>query len=271
MKQTVLIADGDDELCAAYQRFLSSCGYLAQTSTDGVDCLEKLRRVMPAVIVLDPDLRWGGGDGVLAWLREEDSTHTVPVIVTPTAGCAWENARFTLPPVAECLPKPFALTALLDSVRSAIARGQLANTAQALPMRWRRFPSVILKDRAVCVDPSRAEGEPLAQAIRRHIEANTWGRIRELKVELTGDRVIVRGYSPSYYLIPRALLAVREVLPSKPVTLNIEMARGTPHGWERHIDSASARRCGDGIRLAKTSTAPEEFPSRRPHVPVADE
>jgi hypothetical protein len=80
----------------------------------------------------------------------------------------------------------------------------------------------------VCIDPSPAGEEPLAQAVRRHIETNTWGRIRELEVELTVDRVIVHGYSPSYYLIQRALLAVREVFPSKPVSLDVQIARSTP-------------------------------------------
>ena len=71
MKQALLIADRDAELCDVYRRFLTDRGYEVETSSDGLDCLRKLRQVTPAVLVLDLELLWGGGDGVLAWLREE--------------------------------------------------------------------------------------------------------------------------------------------------------------------------------------------------------
>jgi two-component system phosphate regulon response regulator OmpR len=122
MKQTLLIADGDAELCDLYRRFLTERGYEVETSLDGLDCLRKLRQVTPVALVLDPELRWGGGDGVLAWLREESPTHGIPVILAATAGYPRDFAEFIEPPVVDYLPKPFALTALLESVRSAVAR-----------------------------------------------------------------------------------------------------------------------------------------------------
>jgi DNA-binding response OmpR family regulator len=121
MIQTLLIADGDAELCDLYRRFLAERGYEVETSSDGLDCLRKLRQLTPAAFVLDLELHWGGGDGVLAWLREENLTHGIPVILTTTAGCPHDLADFSEPPVVECLPKPFALAALLESVRSAVA------------------------------------------------------------------------------------------------------------------------------------------------------
>ena len=121
MQPSLLIADGDAELCDLYRRFLAERGYEVETSSDGLDCLRKLRQLTPAAFVLDLTLHWGGGDGVLAWLREENPTHRIPVIVTATAGCPEDLAEFIEPPVVRFLPKPFALTALLESVRSAIA------------------------------------------------------------------------------------------------------------------------------------------------------
>jgi DNA-binding NtrC family response regulator len=122
MKQTLLIADGDAELCDLYQRFLTDRGYEVETSSDGLDCLRMLHQMTPAALVLDRELLWGGGDGVLAWLREESPTHGIPVILTATAGYPQEFTEFIEPPVADYLPKPFALTALLESVRSAVAK-----------------------------------------------------------------------------------------------------------------------------------------------------
>ncbi len=119
MKPIVLIADSDAELCELYQQFLGERGYDVAMATDGLDCLEKLRRVRPAALVLDLGLPWGGGDGVLARLREESAG--VAVVLTATGGYHPGLAEDVAPPVVRFLPKPFALTALLETVRAAVA------------------------------------------------------------------------------------------------------------------------------------------------------
>jgi DNA-binding response OmpR family regulator len=121
MRPTLLIAEGDAGLRAVYQRFLSERGYDVQTASDGLDCLEKLRRVRPVVLVLDRELRWGGGDGVLAWLREEHAACKIPVVLTATVGSAPDVAADIRPPVVRFLFKPFALATLLASVRGVVA------------------------------------------------------------------------------------------------------------------------------------------------------
>ena len=119
MKPVLLVADSDAELCEIYQRFLGERGYEVAVASDGLDCLEKLRRVRPAALVLDLGLRWGGGDGVLAWLREEGAG--VGVVLTATGGYHPGLTEDVAPPVVRFLPKPFALSALLETVRAAVA------------------------------------------------------------------------------------------------------------------------------------------------------
>jgi two-component system KDP operon response regulator KdpE len=123
MKQALLIADDDAELCDICRKFFTKFGYEVETAADGLDCLEKLRRRPPAVLVLDLGLRWGGGDGVLARLREESALPSFPVVLTATAGYLPDGPALIEPPVVHCLHKPFALNALLESVRSAVASG----------------------------------------------------------------------------------------------------------------------------------------------------
>jgi DNA-binding response OmpR family regulator len=122
MKPTLLIAESDAELRDAYRALLTASGYDVVTAADGLDCLENLRRLAPAVCVLDRDLRWGGADGVLAWLREEGATSAVSVVLTATAGHPEDGAVDTEPPVIRLLPKPFGLAALLESVQGLMAR-----------------------------------------------------------------------------------------------------------------------------------------------------
>jgi DNA-binding response OmpR family regulator len=121
VKPIVLIADSDAELCDRCRRFLGEHGYEVETAPDGLDCLEKLRRVRPAALVLDLDLRWGGGDGVLAWLREGNAVTGVAVVLTAAADSPADVATHVRPPVVTFLPKPFAPAALLKTVRAAVA------------------------------------------------------------------------------------------------------------------------------------------------------
>ena len=121
MKKRLLIADHDAVLCEVFRRFLTERGYEVETSTDGLDCLAKLRQVTPAVLLLDLELLWGGGDGVLAWLREERLAPRIPVLLAANAAAPPDLTELEGPPVVDVLFKPFSLAALLESVRSAVA------------------------------------------------------------------------------------------------------------------------------------------------------
>ncbi len=121
MNQTLLIGDGDTELCKLYRLFFATYGYEVEIARDGLECLEKLRRLKPLALVLDLELKWGGSDGLLAWLREEKIAPPIPVILTATAGYLQDLAEFVEPPIVDYLSKPFPLTFLLELVRSAVA------------------------------------------------------------------------------------------------------------------------------------------------------
>ena len=122
MKHRLLIANRDVEWRELYQRFFTELGYEVESSSDGLDCLAKLRHAAPAMLVLDLDLLWGGGDGVLAWLREEGSAPKIPVLLMGPPAALPDMTEFNEPPIVDYLPKPFTLTALLESIRSAVAR-----------------------------------------------------------------------------------------------------------------------------------------------------
>lgn len=123
MQQTMLIAEGDAELCEHYRNFATEHGYKVEISSDGLDCMRKLRQVTPAVLVLDMELRWGGGDGVLGWLREEPKFLPGRVVLTATEavpphmldGLAPRNCKNEEKvSFVKTLTKPIPLSALLD-------------------------------------------------------------------------------------------------------------------------------------------------------------
>jgi hypothetical protein len=86
---SMLIAEGNADLCKIYRPFFSPRGFRVEIASDGLDCLEKLRRRTFAVVVLDWQLRWGGGEGLLAWLREQSAAAGAPVVLTAMAANLW--------------------------------------------------------------------------------------------------------------------------------------------------------------------------------------
>ncbi len=116
----LLIADGDAELRDIYRMFFVEHEFEVETSPDALDILDKLRRLKPALLVLDEQLRWGGSDGVLALLRREHPTLGIPVILTDTAGSPRSFAESIGLPIVDQMAKPFMLAGLLKSIRSAI-------------------------------------------------------------------------------------------------------------------------------------------------------
>jgi DNA-binding response OmpR family regulator len=122
MKPLLLLAEGDSELRDLYSSFLRQRAYDVAVAETGLDCLQQLRQASPDVLVLDLDLTWGGGDGILGWLREEHVGRAVPVILTATVVRPFSGAQAADPPVVGYLAKPFTLASLEDCVRAALAK-----------------------------------------------------------------------------------------------------------------------------------------------------
>ncbi len=124
MNQLVLVTDADRRVADLFLKFLARLGYLTDGASDGIECLEKVRRFKPDVVVLDRELLWGGGDGVLECLSAEAQESRPAVVLTTRATDG--PAEHLTAPVAACLQKPFGLSQLLKSI--AAARQQRAGT-----------------------------------------------------------------------------------------------------------------------------------------------
>lgn len=81
MSTRVLIADTDQSLLNSYRECFARNGFEVATAVSGLDCVAKLRRFNPDVMVLELDMPWGGGVGVLALMHEGYNVPPVPVMV----------------------------------------------------------------------------------------------------------------------------------------------------------------------------------------------
>ena len=138
----VLIADSDESLLACCREYLSQHGLEVATATSGLDCVAQLRTFVPDALVLEPELLWGGADGVLAVMEEDPTVPRVPVLVLfAWRVFAWQDRLplDSLPTsfIGKQMAKPLALrlpvkevTGLLDGTPPGVGivkRGDLAN------------------------------------------------------------------------------------------------------------------------------------------------
>jgi CheY-like chemotaxis protein len=94
MKPRFLIADRDPAIREQARRVLINRGHEAHVAADGLQCLAQLRQMAPTVLVLDPKIPWGGGDGVLAWLHDESPLSHVKVFLVDEDDCGWIGREF---------------------------------------------------------------------------------------------------------------------------------------------------------------------------------
>ena len=121
MRRSILIANGNGSTCGVYQSYFSSVGYRVDTVSDGLACMNRLRESCPDLLLLDHQLPWGGGDGVLACLREDKSFPRVPVVLVADFIPFQEMSRLLIRPVIRCLEKRCSVQTLRYCVDSALS------------------------------------------------------------------------------------------------------------------------------------------------------
>lgn len=177
----VLIADPEEELQPLYREPLSRAGFDVVTAYSGLDCVARLRERAPDVLVLEPHLPWGGGDGVLAMMGEDSQFAAIPVMVLTAHHESDALSRVARFPVSSFHLKPLAPDRLAAKLRTLVAHPR------------QRF--------GLAVQTGRLESA---------IAKRTGGRIQNLRVETIDGRIVVTGRSNSHHVKQLAQAAVRD-------------------------------------------------------------
>ena len=117
MFDRVLITDPDDQLRNRYREFLGHDSFTVATAKNGLECAVQLRRFRPDVLVLEPELPWGRGDGVLALMHEESDVRIASVIVLTTGRDLEGLSRVFEFPIDEFERKPLEPSQLARKIR----------------------------------------------------------------------------------------------------------------------------------------------------------
>lgn len=116
----VLLADPDESLLASYRDYLTGDGFEVATATGGLDCVAQLRWFQPHVLILEPDLPWGSGDGVLALMQDHTDVPQVPVIVLSATQRVANQSHDGVFPIRDYQVKPLAPHLLAQRIRQLV-------------------------------------------------------------------------------------------------------------------------------------------------------
>jgi DNA-binding response OmpR family regulator len=117
MTPSVLLTDADTILLAIYRAFLIDQKFKVRTASTALECVDLLRRWQPDVLVLDADLPWGSGKGVLALMLEED-VPAVPVLLLTSDPMSAEEVFPELDHTV--LIKPVPALVLVNAIRTLV-------------------------------------------------------------------------------------------------------------------------------------------------------
>lgn len=137
MRPAVLIAEADELRLAAYEAFLAGAGLRVQTASTALDCLNALRRDPPALLVLDADLPWGSGIGVLVVMEEEPELSRIPTILlaeqlTPLSGLGCSKREYAV------LLKPTSPTIVAAAIRQFLTEPRVLQASTGAAETTRR-------------------------------------------------------------------------------------------------------------------------------------
>jgi DNA-binding response OmpR family regulator len=124
---TLVVADSHADARGVYVRYLDRFGFRVQTAGGGDDLFAVLRQTQPALILMESTLMALPWWHVAVWLRTNQDTGSIPIIVLAGGSADDFGADSVFQPAA-ILQKPFELPAMVEEVRFAL---------RALPPRLR--------------------------------------------------------------------------------------------------------------------------------------
>jgi CheY-like chemotaxis protein len=117
----ILIADDDPVIRDVWATALQRAGFRITVARDGGEALDRLRMLLPDLMILDLRMPELGGAAVLELVRQRPALARIPVLII--------SGFLDVEPVLEHglniigrLPKPQSLQAVVDAVRSGLAR-----------------------------------------------------------------------------------------------------------------------------------------------------
>jgi len=118
MKKHVLIVDDEPDFLELIAHCLQANGFESSSARDGMEGLDKARRLRPDAVILDvmlPDL---DGFTICEMLRNSKATCRIPVLMLTCLGGTLSRCNGIYSGANEYLTKPFKIPILIERLRA---------------------------------------------------------------------------------------------------------------------------------------------------------
>lgn len=112
-KKKILIADDDSGITDAMQLLLEEIDYDVEIATDG-DTIKKIKSGKPDLVLLDVWMSGEDGREICKYLKSQESTKNIPIIMISATRDLVESAREA--GAEDYLAKPFQVEELLEKI-----------------------------------------------------------------------------------------------------------------------------------------------------------
>lgn len=118
MQRYLLIGDGDSPTGQRLKAYFTARGYRVELATTALECIELMQPDLPDVLVLDCCLLWGGCDGLLEWIKDDQVRSGIPVVMMTENSCR----KYHDPAVVSRISRPFDVVDLFKAVKAAMSQ-----------------------------------------------------------------------------------------------------------------------------------------------------
>jgi signal transduction histidine kinase len=168
----ILVVDDVLQNVRLLEAILSSHGYVVTSAASGLEALQKVKRELPDLVLLDIQMPEMNGYEVCRRIRADPETRFLPVVMV-TSSDSEVRVNALEAEADDFVMKPFNQQELLARVRSLVRIKQYQDTIQAQAaelVEWNRTLETRVQDQTMELRASRARVVAAADAERRRIE-----------------------------------------------------------------------------------------------------
>ncbi|MDQ2836206.1 MAG: response regulator [Actinomycetota bacterium] len=121
-RRLALVAEDDRDIRELVAAKLAAAGYQVSTAADGITALAELRRLPPDVALLDVMMPGISGLDIIAELRADPRTASIPVILLSAKSQEFDVENGIAIGAADYVIKPFSPRELLARVEAVLER-----------------------------------------------------------------------------------------------------------------------------------------------------
>lgn len=161
----IYIIEDDASIRELEQYALQTNGYEATGCEDGASFWAALRGGTPDLVILDVMLPDEDGYQILAKLRDDPATQTVPVMMVTAKTSEIDVVKGLDHGADDYLCKPFGIMEFISRVKAVLRRAAAAAPAPAPAPKTLHFGSIVLDDMARTV---RVDGNPVELTFKEY-------------------------------------------------------------------------------------------------------